>query len=172
MALIQRPLNSELADYQQHYVSLAQDDVFLQLHNQCTQLEEIIMQLTEEQLDYAYAPKKWTLKQNLIHLLDSEQIFAYRALAISRGEKQVLPGFDQDEYMDNTDFSHITKADLLRELCTVRDATISLFSTMNSAQMERIGQVSNYYNTTRAILFVIAGHCQHHINILHERYLK
>lgn len=167
----QRPLSTEIADYQQHYVSLAEKDVFLQLHKQCSELEDIIMNLSDEQLDFAYAPKKWTLKQNLIHLLDTEQIFSYRALVISRGEKQVLPGFDQDQYINDNDFSHICKADLLRELCMIRDATISMFSTMSEQQMSRTGQVSDYINSPRAILCVIAGHCQHHINIIRQKYL-
>lgn len=170
VVMIHMPPTSEFADYQLHYASKVDKDPFLQLSLQCDQMEDIINRLDDKNIEHAYAEGKWTVKQVLIHIMDAEQIFGYRALAIARGDKQVLPSFDHVAYIEENDFSHISREDLMRELCTVRDASVSMFRTFSEEQFARMGSVADYKTTPRAILYTMTGHTEHHLQILKERY--
>ncbi len=125
----------------------------------------------EEESLYKYAEEKWTIKEILQHVIDAERIFCYRALAIARGEKGVIPGFDENGYARNSHANNRTWNALVEEFKAVRNASILLVKSMNEADFDKSGSVNDYSISVRAILFVIAGHSQHHIHIIRERYL-
>lgn len=120
--------------------------------------------------NYRYAPDKWTINQVLIHIIDTERVFCYRALALSRGEQKPIPGYEQDDYMAEIDVTNRTLTDLSKEFETVRDATISLFKTITPDQALRTGNVSDHKISVRALSWIIAGHLDHHESILREKY--
>lgn len=128
--------------------------------------------LTDEQLGYSYAEGKWTIAEVLVHLIDTERIFQYRAFRISRNDKTPLPGFEQDDYINESNCNQRTKEDIIEEYITVRDASISLFKGMTEVKLKRFGTASGMPWSVGAIGLVISGHEKHHQNILIERYLK
>ncbi|WP_318308358.1 DinB family protein [Flagellimonas crocea] len=137
-------------------------DVFLSL------LEEI----PEKKLDYAYAEGKWSLAEALLHILDTERIFQYRALRIARNDKTELPGFDQDEYVPHSNAAERSAQDLIEEYAAVRNSTIALFKSLDETALKRVGVVSGSKMSVRAIGFIISGHQSHHVGILRKRYLN
>ena len=121
--------------------------------------------------DYRYAPGKWTLKDIIQHLIDTERIFAYRALRFSRGDSTELPGFDENTYADTAHASKRHLKDLLTEFSTVRHSTMQLFSSFSEEDLIRNGVASNHVVTVRALGFIIIGHQNHHMKVFTERYL-
>ncbi len=119
---------------------------------------------------FRYAPGKWSVRQVVGHIADCERSFAFRALAISRGDKQPLPGLDETLYMANSRFDDIPLADLVEELLAVREATLHLFRHLDEAAWKRKGIANEKPVSVRALAHITAGHAQHHLNILRERY--
>ncbi len=132
---------------------------------------ELINKLPSEKLGFAYADQKWTVAEVLLHIMDTERIFQYRAFRFSRNDKTVLPGFDQDTYIIESDSLTRKKEDILAEYLAVRNSTIFLFKNMTNEQLKRVGTASDLPWSVATIGFVISGHQKHHVNILKERYL-
>lgn len=122
--------------------------------------------------DWAYAPEKWTVKQALQHLIDTERIFAYRALCFARNDKTELPGFDQDLYADEATAKDKQLDVMLKDLSILRMNTIALYESMTSKELCRIGSASGNPMSARAAFFIICGHCHWHVKVLEERYQK
>ena len=122
-------------------------------------------------LDYRYQLEKWSIKDILLHLIDCERIFQYRALRISRSDKTPLPGFEENEYAVEANATSRTLESLLNEYKSVRKATFTLFETFSEEQFLKIGNASGKDISVRAIGYIILGHELHHINIIKERYL-
>lgn len=169
-SMISRPLVSEYAPYYQTYISKVDDDVTAQLVQQSDELVSIIEE-NESKLNYAYAEGKWTLRQVVMHLLDTEQVFAYRLLRISRGDSTELPGFDQDVFIENNDFTHLDAGDLIRMIESQRSQTFSLINSLTTDKYELTGTASDNPVSTRALIYMIAGHMHHHLEIINDRYL-
>ena len=127
--------------------------------------------ISPDKLDYAYAEGKWTIKDILLHLIDTERIFAYRALRIARSDTTSLPGFDQDKYVVTANAKNRTVESLIPEYRAVRLASISLFETFNSEDLLQMGQASNSNISVRAIGYIISGHENHHKVVIEQRYL-
>ena len=121
--------------------------------------------------DYAYAKGKWTIKDVLLHSIDVERIFSYRALRFSRGDNQELMGFDHNAYVNQVDTAAMTMADLLEDYKAVRTATIRLFKSLTKVQLQHMGVASGNAISVRALGFILIGHQQHHLRIISERYL-
>ncbi|GAB1858144.1 DinB family protein [Flavobacteriaceae bacterium MHTCC 0001] len=119
---------------------------------------------------YRYQPEKWTPKEMLQHIIDTERIFSYRALAISRQEQQHLIGFDENAYAKNSKANYRTVESLLKEFKLVRQSTIALFESFDNDIWHLEGICSDKKMSVLAIGFVITGHAMHHLNILNERY--
>ena len=117
-----------------------------------------------------YASGKWSAKDILQHIIDTERIFTYRALRISRSDTTPLPGFDENLYAIHTNASNRTIDGLLREFDSVRTSTISLFNSLTDDMLQKEGTASGKSITPLAIGFTITGHAIHHLNILRERY--
>lgn len=169
--LNQKPDTNTYGQYYQKYVdSLPSGNILEILSNQLETFTPFIKKLTKDQLAYAYEPGKWTVRQSLVHIFDTERVFAYRILAISRGEQQPLPGFDQNEWIDSLDLAHRTAHDLAEEFITIRNATHSLARSLTEEQWKRSGTASGSAAQPYAIIWIIAGHLQHHINLYKQRY--
>jgi uncharacterized damage-inducible protein DinB len=126
--------------------------------------------LSEEQGNFRYAPEKWSAKQVLGHVCDTERIFAYRALRIARGDATPMEGFEQDDYVKNGPFARHAIAEVIEDYIAVRRATISLLRSLEEAAWSRRGVANKNEVTVRAIAYTIAGHEAHHRRILEEKY--
>lgn len=166
-----RPQPNEYAPYQEVYIQTVPDDVIDELESQAAAFPTFLRSFPEEKGDYAYAPGKWTLKQMLGHLIDNERIMAYRLLCLSRNDKAHLPGYEQDDYIAYSTYNDQNFAKLIDEFEVLRRANLFLFRSLTDEQLQRRGAVSNYEITVKAILFIIAGHVNHHRKIITERYL-
>jgi hypothetical protein len=134
-------------------------------------MEGFIRNLKDNQLGYRYNEDKWTIAEVLVHLIDTERIFQYRAFRISRNDKTPLSGFEQDDYIKESNSNQRTKEDILYEYLTVRDASISLFKGLTDDKLKRIGTASGMPWSVAALGLAISGHQRHHETILKERYL-
>ncbi|QJB35098.1 DinB family protein [Chitinophaga oryzae] len=124
-----------------------------------------------ERGDYAYAPGKWTVKDVLQHITDTERVFSYRALVFARNDKNATPGFDQDLYAGEAFTAHRSFEDVLQELVAVRQSTIAFFRSLPDEALLRTGTSWKYQMCVLAMGFTMVGHQIHHLRILHERYL-
>lgn len=167
------PEPGEYADYYGGYIKLIPQNksIFDVLETGRDNMQLLIKSINEEKGDYAYAEGKWSIKEVLGHLADVERIMTYRAMCIARGEKQSLPGFEQDDYVRTAGFNRRSLASLAEELLLLRTSGLALFRSFTGADGLRWGKSNNYDTTARAFLFIIAGHELHHMNILKERYL-
>lgn len=167
-----RPASDEYAPYYGRYTGLVPEGNMLSILTQ--QLEstlQVLGGIDEEKANYRYAPDKWSIKQVVGHLVDSERIFAYRALRIARGDKTPLPGMDQDDFVNGANFDEQTLADLATEFELVRLSSIQFFRSLREDAWERRGTANDNEVSVRALAFIIAGHEAHHLNVLRERYL-
>ena len=167
-----RPLESEYAPYYQGYVNrVSETEILPVLRAQMDDLDVLLGTVTAEQETYRYAEGKWSIREIVGHLIDGERVFGYRALCIARGEKQNLPGFDQDDYMLTSQYNNIELEDLLSELRLIRLGNLAMFRTLDEEAWNRLGTANENQVTVRALAFIMAGHVRHHMNVLRERYL-
>ncbi len=127
--------------------------------------------LPTEKLEFRYAEGKWTPKDILLHLIDAERIFTYRALRIARNDKTELPGFEENDYVETANANSRELNDLIEEFKTVRKSTISLYNSFDDVQLKRVGIASNCSVSVRALAYMTMGHYLHHIQVIKERYL-
>ncbi len=151
-------------------MSLVGDQVWTQAEDQLRELDQIINASEEDKLAHAYDEGKWSIRELIVHLCDAERIFGYRALCMSRGDQQVLPGYDHNAYVEDNNFDHLDVDTLSAEWIAVRNATIQMFKNMSNDQLQALGNMGSYRNTAWALFHVIVGHTAHHIKILKERY--
>jgi uncharacterized damage-inducible protein DinB len=167
-----RPSKLAYGEYYATYIGLVKEDnVRKALINSITRSEEFWNSLTEEQGNFRYAENKWSIKEVLQHIIDTERIFSYRALAFARGETSAIPGYNENEYADTSLADERKLSDLVRELSIVRQSTLLLFSSFSSENLDKIGNASNAPLSARAAGFIIVGHEIHHTNVVSERYL-
>lgn len=127
--------------------------------------------VTDEQANGTYEEGKWSMKELLQHMIDSERIFCFRALAFARGDKASIPGYEQDDYASYSRANNRRLKDLLEELKLIRESTIILFKSFDQAMMNEVGNANGIDMTADKILYIIIGHELHHIDIIHQRYL-
>jgi uncharacterized damage-inducible protein DinB len=125
---------------------------------------------SDADLDYRYQPDKWSVRQLLGHLIDTERVFAYRILALARGEQQSLPGFDETAYQAAAAFDRQSKETLFRHYELVRKGNLLLIGTFDDEALSRRGTVNGLGTSVRTLIWVLAGHERHHLNILRDRY--
>jgi hypothetical protein len=167
----QRPSNTEYLPYFSKYIDFVPDgNINTILETQFVPFEEKLLALTPDQTQHRYAPDKWNVLEVIGHLSDAERVFTFRALHIARGDPSPLPGFDQDTWSKHVDVTTRNLDSLLLEWRGVRMATISLFSSLDSAAWTRIGTASGHALTPRACAYIIAGHLLHHQALLREQY--
>ncbi|CAN5433970.1 DinB family protein [soil metagenome] len=170
--MITPPSTDSYAPYFETYIGkLRGKDPVKLLESSVLELKVFLSEVPDEKEDFRYAEGKWSVKEVVGHIIDTERIMCTRALCIARGEKQSLPGFDENEYVKTAGFDKRSLYDLSHEFGFVRESTISLFKTLREEDLDRKGLANNNPVTARAILYIIAGHHEHHMNVLRERYL-
>ena len=153
------------------YVSLVpEEDIVSVIEQQSSETQKLIASLDESRSMYRYAEGKWSVKEVIGHITDAERVFGYRALCISRGDKNSLPGFDENEYMRNANFDNWRVGDLAESYALTRRANIVMFRNMREDAWDWRGIANNNEITVRALAYVIAGHERHHLRVLRERY--
>lgn len=169
---VDRPATAEYDVYYQGYIDrVPEGQVFQALEDGLENTIEVVSELTDEQARLRYAAGKWSIKEVLGHLMDTERVFVYRALCISRNEAQSLPGFDENEYASAADFDERSIVSLLEEYRAVRQATIVFFQGLSEKDWTKHGTANDATISVRALAYIIAGHERHHHQIIRERYL-
>ena len=170
--MLPRPAPSEYSSYQANYISLVPDgDILETLRSEFATTLALLNTISEETSLYRYAPGKWSIRETILHVSDSERIFAYRALRLSRGDETPLPGFEQDAYVETSAADARSWQSILAEFAAVRQSSIELFRNFPPEAWTRSGLASGYYITVLALAYLIPGHELHHRRILRERYL-
>ena len=168
---IGRPEPGEYAAYYERYIALVPGtDILGALDAQRRQTMLLLSGRQEADGDLRYAPEKWSAKEVLGHVCDSERIFAYRALRISRGDQTPIEGFEQDDYVRNGPMAHRPFCELIEDYIAVRRATLTLLRNLDENAWLRRGIANNNPVSVRALAYMIAGHELHHRRILEERY--
>lgn len=172
MHTITKPKEGEYKPFTLAYINLIPEgstvkdlDILFQ------EMKEFIFQLPEEKLEYRYAEGKWTIKETLIHMADTERIFSYRALRIGRNDSTNLPGFDQDTFVPYSGANRRSREDIFHEFETVRNSSVALFASLDEEAWNRVGSVDNHPISVKSIFYILAGHSAHHINVIKQRYL-
>ena len=169
---LERPPASEYAPYQAGYVASVPDgDIFEILSRQRVEFPEFLRSFGEARSSHRYAPGKWSIKEMIGHVNDTERVFAYRALRFARGDETPLPSFEQEDYVRTGNFGARTLASLADEFSHLRAGTLDLFYHLDADALARSGTASGFVVSVRAMAFVIAGHVAHHERMLRERYL-
>lgn len=175
MRIIHKAKKGDYPEYAEMYMKLLPADGFLLKHlkDNFLMVKTFIYSLPEEKLVHRYAPGKWSIKEILVHIIDDERIFAYRALRFARNEKQNLIGFDQDAYAFYSKADERELDNIFDEYEAVRNATIALFNGLPEESFDRMGHGTGTANdaTVRALAYHIAGHELHHISFIKENYL-
>jgi hypothetical protein len=170
---VNRPQQGEYLPYYDRYISLVPDgDIIVILQKQIEKTLLILRALPEAQGSFRYAPNKWSIKEVLGHMIDSERIFAYRALRFSRNDMTPLPGYEQDDYIRNSSFDSFPLNELIDEFEHVRKSTILFLKHLTPEAWTRRGIANNAEVSVRALAYVIAGHELHHLNVLKAKYLE
>ena len=168
------PQPGDYAPFAESYVKLAAvyPDVIALLKNLKDSTYETFTALSEEQGHYAYAEDKWTIKEMLGHMIDTERVFSYRLYCISRGDKTPLPGFEQNDYVANNNFNSRTLKNIADEFKALRESNLYFINNLTDNQLTERGTASNHPVTANALLYMMAGHELYHLNLLRDRYLQ
>ncbi len=166
-----RPTAAETNEYYFTYIDRVPDgDVVEQLEKQIVETRAILEPLDEPRAGFRYQSDKWSVKQVVGHVADCERVFAYRALAFSRGDLQAIPGMDQEIWMNGSRFDEQPFSAVLADLVAIRKSTVTLFRALSDKQWQSRGTASEVGFQTGAIAWIIAGHELHHRGVLEERY--
>ena len=166
-----RPKKGTYPVYYENYIPLVhQEDIVVALTQNWTELKDTFSAIPKEKEDYAYADGKWTVKQMLLHLADTERIFAYRALRFARKDPQQPLPFEENDYATAGDVSQRSLANILEELESIRNASLTLFKSFSQDTLLLSGNTAAGPATVLSIGFTICGHAIHHMNVLRERY--
>ena len=167
-----KPSPATYISYFKRYIDqVPEEDLMPAFKNQTAGLAVFLKSISEEKSNYAYAGGKWTIKELLQHVIDTERIFNYRALCIARGEKQGLPGFEENDYAANSYANNRSWGSLVSEFLLLRQSTEMMYETFNAAVMDNAGTSNNNPVTVASLGFTTVGHWYHHKKVLEERYL-
>ncbi len=167
-----RPAENEYGPYYAGYIRRVPDgDLLAFFARQIDTLRSLLSTLSAEQADFRPGPAEWSIKEVVGHINDTERVFAYRALRISRNDQTPLASFEQDDYVRESNFSERTLSDLLEEFELIRRANILAFNRLSLEASLRCGTASNAPASTRAVLYMMAGHVEHHLESLRQDYL-
>jgi DinB superfamily len=168
---IARPEPGEYNPYYERYISLVEGaDILTTLDAQRRETMLLLCSRNDADGDFRYAPDKWSAKEVMGHVCDTERIFAYRALRISRADRTPIEGFEQDDYVRNGQFARLPLEEIVEDYIAVRRATLTLFRNLDEAAWTRRGVANKNEVTVRALAYIIAGHELHHRRILEEKY--
>jgi trimethylamine:corrinoid methyltransferase-like protein len=161
------------APYYESYIKLVEGKNIIDfLADQQASFNEFLYNVPFEKYDYAYASEKWTVKQVVGHIIDTERIMATRLMCIARGEQQALPGYDDNSYVENSDVTHRSLSSLAIEFQYLRKSNVEMITEMSNEALQRVGNANNHPIQALALVYIIAGHLEHHWGILKSRYLE
>ena len=170
--MIAKPDITTVPDYFVYYTGLVREnDLIEALAKSREATLELFASIPVEKENFAYAPGKWTIKQVLSHLIDTERVFSYRALRFSRRDETDLPGYDENLFAANSNTEKVMLERLMEEYRCVRKSTLSLFEAMNEEMLDFRGTANKMQCSARSLGYMIVGHEIHHCNVLKERYL-
>lgn len=168
-----KPSPTNYAGYFQRYIDqVDENNLTTAFKNQATDIEPFLNSISEEKSMYAYAAGKWTIKEMLQHIIDTERIFAYRAVCFARGEQINLPGFEENDYAANSDANSRTWKSLVEEFVINRKSVELMFAGFSEEALNRTGTANNNTTSVSAIGFITVGHYNHHKKVLLEKYLQ
>ena len=168
-----RPDLGRVPEYYHKYIAqVEEDDLMDALQKQNRSFLRFLKEIPKDKRNYRYAEDKWTIKEVLQHIIDAERIFGYRALCFARKDATSLPSFDENNYAANSKGELRKWKELVKEFEAVRQSTITLFASFDNEQLETAGTASGKSNYVLGIGFIIAGHANHHANVIKERYLN
>jgi len=172
MITIQKPNEGEYAPYAIQYIKLVPEDglVLQHLQENLKSTKAFILSFPPERLTYRWAKGEWTVQEILVHIMDTERIFCYRALRIARNDPTALPGFEQDDYVPFSRANERKIEDILEEYEAIRRATLTFFNSLEEEALTRAGVVNGNRLSVRAAASMIAGHELHHLNSIRENY--
>lgn len=171
MAKILPPKTGEYPFYYEGYINATpENDLLTALKNNTTEMLNFFRENQNSDWSFRYETEKWSPREVMLHIIDTERIMTYRALCSSRGDRTHLPGFDQKGYVENSNADKRSLASLLAEFRSVRNASISLFRNMKRKEADRTGYANAQNITARALGYIIPGHARHHIAVLKEKY--
>ncbi len=165
---------TEYAPYFEQYIKLVSKDgksILESLQSSQEVFDQVLRNVPAEKHGFSYAAGKWTLKEVIQHIIDTERIFCYRALCFARNDKTVLPGYDQDVFVENDTANARDYYELLEEMAVLRKSTIQLYRSFSEEALARVGSASNSEMSVSALGYLFSGHQIHHIHIVKERYL-
>jgi len=167
-----KPSPTTYPEYFQLYINqVKEDDLKTAFKNQMPAAEIFFQSISEELSKKKYADDKWTIKEVLQHIIDTERVFSYRAMCFARREQHILPSFDENSYAINSNANNRDWNNLIQEFTAIRKSTEYLFDSFTDDALKSIGKASDYTITAAAIGFVTVGHVNHHIRIIQERYI-
>ena len=167
----ERPKPAEYNTYYDRYISLIPgSDILATLTNEWPKTVSLLSSHSEKDAELRYAPGKWSVKEVVGHMVDTERIMAYRALRFARNDQTPIEGYEQNDYVRDGPYSQLRLADLVEEFKAVRAATLALFRNLSPEDWTRRGVANKNEITVRALAYVIAGHELHHRHLLEERY--
>lgn len=166
-----RPKAGDHAPYYDHYVSLVPEaEVLPVLAAQRGEVRRAVAGVKEQDAGFRYAEGKWSIREVIGHLADTERVFAYRALCFARGEQAPLPAFDENAYVRQAGFDAVPLAELIAGFEATRDASLQLFRQLSAEAWRRSGTASGKSMAVRSLAFIIPGHVRHHLGVLRDRY--
>ncbi|HSF46165.1 MAG TPA: DinB family protein [Chitinophagaceae bacterium] len=166
------PATSEYASFYDTYVRLVkEEDLIRALQHSLEEITEDLELIAPDLADHAYAEGKWTLKELLQHMIDTERVFSFRAMAIARGEQQNLPGFDENAYAKKANVSARNLAEMKEELMSLRRAVYFMFKGFTAEDLQRTGSANSNTVSVNALGYITIGHVRHHFTVIRERYL-
>ena len=167
-----RPDLSRVPEWSQNYIKQVEENDLMQaLKNQTPSFLKLLKRIPVEKRNYRYAKDKWTIKELLQHIIDAERVFAYRGLCFARKDAAPLPGFDENDYANNSKAAKRDWNEMIEEFKAVRKSTEILFGSFDKQQLDSNGTASGRPVYVLAIGFILVGHINHHIKILKDRYL-
>jgi uncharacterized damage-inducible protein DinB len=171
--IITKPDPSEFPEFFSDYIELVpNEDVFRAMESQTLAMQAFLSEIPEEKENSSYEDGKWTIKDVIGHIIDSERILAYAALRFSRNDKTEIPGFNSEEYVKHSDSFKLSLYTLAHNFGRVRDTNLVLFRTFSEEQLNRKGILNGKEVSVRALIYFIAGHALHHIQVINKLYLK
>lgn len=172
--MLQKPAKGSYNSYYEKYIdALDTSDIFAYLeHDMPSKMRTLLSSLTADQLRFRYAEGKWSLAEVVGHIIDCERVFAYRALAFSRGDKTPLAGFEEDDYAANSNYNEMDGEKLAAIYQATRRASLELFFSFSENMWQEVGNANGDNMICGAIPYVIAGHETHHMQVIRDRYLK
>ena len=168
-----RPVEGEYIPYQIQYINrVADGDVVKQIEKNITDTSAFLLAIPDSLHEYRYAEGKWTIKDIVQHLIDTERVMCYRALRFARKDQTPLPGFEQDDYVVAAHANDRTLSDLVVEFNAVRQSTIAMLNSFTDEMIQATGTANNGTVKVNSLAYVIAGHELHHVDVIKQKYLQ